>query len=190
MMPTARTARGNRIGLAFLGLLLLAGGAAALLAGQGVLGTRYRDAPLLTGWEDRWVDSRAWVWPVIGAVAALVTLLCLRWLLVQVRRDGVGSLQLEADRRRGATRVDARLLERAVSEEVGDYPGVLRASAQLAGQAGAPELHLTVALREGADLPAVRRRIDEEAVANLRGALEVDRLPLLLTLRLDVAKAA
>jgi hypothetical protein len=60
----------------------------------------------------------------------------------------------------------------------------------LAGQAGAPELHLTVALREGADLPAVRRRIDEEAVANLRGALEVDRLPLLLTLRLDVAKAA
>jgi hypothetical protein len=189
MMPTRRTARGNHVGLTVVGVVLLAAGLAGVAVGTGAVGTKRSHSDVLTRWETGWVAARGWVSPAVAAAAAVVALLCLRWLLVQVRRDGFGGVQLETDRRHGDTDVASRVLERTVADEISEYPGVARASARLAGVPTGPELHLTVGLRAGADIAGLRARIDDEAVVRLCQALETERLPLLLTLQLDVAKA-
>ncbi len=189
-MATVRTARGNRIGLVVIGVLLVLAGLAILACSQGYLGAANEHARVLTGAEGRWVAARSWVWPVIGAVGFVVALLCLRWLIVQLRRDGVGALQLEEDLKAGTTSVPTSVVASAVTAEIEDYAGVSRASATFAGSPTRPELRLTVSLRERADLPAVRTRVEDEAIVHVTEALEIGTLPLLLVFRLDVAKPA
>lgn len=188
-MTTARTGRGNRYGLAVVGLLLTAGGAAALTVGLGVLGTSRAHTPLLTPTQTRYVHAHGWFWPAVAVVAGIAALACLRWLLAQTRRERVGVLNLETDRRRGATRIHPGVATDALEAEVVTYPGVTHARAHLTGSPTQPELALTVAAEKDADLANLRTLIHTGAVAHLRAALEQDRLPTRLTLRLDAARA-
>jgi hypothetical protein len=188
-MTTARAGRGNRYGLTVVGLLLTAAGAAALTVGLGVFGTTRQHTPLLTAAQTRYVHSHGWFWPAVAIVAAGTAFACLRWLLVQTRRDRVGVLHLETDRRRGATRIQSRIATDALETEIATYPGVTRARAHLTGSPSQPELALTVAAERGADLADLRTLIHTDAVAHLRAALEQERLPTRLILRLDTARA-
>jgi hypothetical protein len=201
--PAARTpnrpAALNRSLLSLVGLILLLGGAFVLAAGLGLLPSRLgpvtlpgRAASLLpAGLTLPWWASWATV-----VVAAVVALLCLRWLVAQLsRRPATQTWRLtrhraatgETEQPAGTTRMDAAAAAAAVAADVESYTGVDRASAVLSGDRSHPELHLTVATTDDADVRDLRHRIDTHALPRLRQALELDSLPAELLLRVGVA---
>ena len=100
MPNTRRTARGNRVGLGLLGLILLVAGAAILIRSTGLFGGILGPPgePVYSDATVAWVhDQRPWLWLTIAAVGVLVALLALRWLLVQLRSDRLGRLMLDTD---------------------------------------------------------------------------------------------
>ncbi|WP_163572353.1 hypothetical protein [Fodinicola feengrottensis] len=56
----------------------------------------------------------------------------------------------------------------AVGNEIADYAGVWRATARLTGRPAHPRLVLKVTVEPGADLGAVRRQVESEAIAHVR----------------------
>lgn len=174
----------NRVLLALLGLLLLAGGVMTLVRSFDGFGATLADDPLLGGPQERLFDEYSpWAWIAVAAVAALVALLALRWLLAQLRTDRVGNLDLEPDDRRGTTTLHPGAVTTAVCEEIESYRGVRSASARLLHDPRRPELVLHVDLDPRADIAATRRRIEADAVAHTRQALDLDELPTRLVLR-------
>ena len=170
----------------------IAQGVAVEVGEQGGLMSSRRPGhrPLLSAPETDYVHSAAWFWPVAGVAAALLALLCLRWLLTQLRTERVGTLQLEPDRTHGGTRIGGGVLTDAVEAEVSGYQGVHRVRARLTNDPAEPALYLTINTQRGTDLHRLRTRIQDKAIPHLREALELDRLPTQLTLRLDTAHPA
>ena len=168
--PTARTARGNRIGLGLTGIVLL--------PAAGIC------------WPDRWAPSArsrprdpvyAGRHRRLGArssgrgcgsrsprSAVVVGILALRWLLVQLRSDSLGRVVVDSDRTSepGSGRADlpAQAVAGAVGREIDTYPGVSRVHAGLTGRPDEPELRLRITVDPDADLARVRRRITGEAI--------------------------
>ena len=180
---TRRTARGNRIGLGLLGLVLLITGGAILVRSTGLFGgilgpageSVYSDTT--AGWVH---DQRPWLWLTIAAVGVLVALLALRWMLVQLRSDRLGRLMVDTDHTdvpaSGRADVPAGAVTTAVGEEVDAYRGVQKVRVALTGRPDQPELRLTVTADPDADLSRLRRRITGEALAHARSSLDTDRL--------------
>ncbi|MBQ1081899.1 hypothetical protein [Nocardiopsis sp. B62] len=178
-----RTARGNRQGLALVGVVLTSVGAVVPLlvygpfdslpsgvAGETLGSVVGRLSPHL---------SAPWVPYAAAALAVVVTVLSLRWLLVQGRTARVSSLRLdEGDR--GRTDVAARAACSALAREIGGYAGVRRGRAQLTESPNEPCLHLDLVLAEDADPVAVWRRCRDEALVRLRLSLGLERLPTVL----------
>jgi hypothetical protein len=194
-MASSRTRRGNRLGLGLVGTVLVVGGAAAVARGDGLFGAAGLDTnpgsantPLLSSSETRYIHQAGWFWPAVAAVAIVVALLCLRWLIVQTRVERTGDLQLEPDRTHGGTIIDTGALVDTVEDEIAAYAGVARARGRLVGDLTHPQLHLVVDLHEGADPAHIRERISEGALRNLRQALELDALPARITLRVDASR--
>lgn len=175
-----RTARGNRLGLAVVGAVLLVAGLAALARGLDLLPGGARSP--VTGQAARDLADRAWFWPVVAAVLILVTLLALRWLAVQTRADELRVLRLEPDPGRGATRLPARAVTGAVQTDVAASPYLRRADASLGGSSARPRLYLAADLSAGADPGAALERI-REAVDRSRQALERPRMPAVVQIR-------
>ncbi|GAA3753245.1 hypothetical protein HDA32_004491 [Spinactinospora alkalitolerans] len=174
-----KSARGNRWGLAVLGLPFLACGAAALATGLGVFGAGLARATLLSDAAAGQLQ-RPWVPYVAAAVAVLVALLALRWLIVQGRTDAVARLRMEPDPASGTTELSAGAARGVFEDEVGDYPGVRRARARMTESSVRPHLRLDLTLNDDADAAAVWRRVRSEALENLRTALELERLPAVI----------
>ncbi|GAA1094320.1 hypothetical protein NE857_01530 [Nocardiopsis exhalans] len=183
-----RTARGNRQGLALMGVLLLAAGAVVPLLVYGpfprfaagsadeTLGSvAGQAAPLL---------AAPWIPYAVAALAVLAVVAALRWLLVQGRSARVSSLHL-AEGDGGRTDVVARAACKALASEISAYPGVRRGRAQLTESPREPCLLLDLVLAEDADPVAVWQRCRNEALARLRLSLDLDRLPTVL--RISVA---
>lgn len=177
------TNRLNRGLLLGLGLVLLLGGAAAVLTGLGVFGRERADSPVLgpgvTGFAE---DQRYWFWPLVALAALGLGLLALWWLLRQGRTADVGELELEPDRSRGGTRLSGTALTGAVAAEIETYRGVADANVRLLGNRASPRLSLRVRLDGRADPGEIRRRIEAQAVAHAREVLGDDRLPVRLEL--------
>lgn len=187
MASPNRPARLNRTLLAVVGIILLAGSAFALLTAFGVLRLLRRDQPL----TPPILSLPTWASYVAVVAAVLLGLLCLRWLIAQTQRQPkTGVWRLEDEPSGGATRLDAQSAVDPLVEEVESYPGVHRASARLSGTASRPMLHLVVGCEDTADITALRRRIDSEAVPRLRQALDLPVLPADLLLRLDDGTSA
>ena len=179
-----RTARGNRLGLALVGAALLLAGVAGLIRGlgwwPGVFGAAQSG---VTEQSSRFAAEQGdWFWPVLAAVLVLIGLLALRWLLVQARTGSVRTLRLEQDSRRGTTTVPARVVTAALTADLADGVPLRRVNAGLTGSPTRPRLHLSAALPAGADPVSARARIGE-ALWRQRRALEVDRLPTVVTMR-------
>ncbi|WP_163512346.1 alkaline shock response membrane anchor protein AmaP [Fodinicola acaciae] len=168
-----RVDRVNRIVLGLLGLALLGGGGFGLF-----LGFRRSDV-LATG-----LPRGVWLWPSVAGVAVVLALLGLWWALAQLRTDRVSRLELAVDPAAGSTTLLSRALLDAVGNEIADYPGVWRATARLAGRPSRPLLVVRVTVEPGADLGAVRHRVEAEAIAHARAALETD-----IPVRLEFAMA-
>jgi len=186
---TSRTDRTNRAVLALLGLLLLAAGVLGALLGFGVFGRRRQSEPVLaTAVTDFVETNERWFWPVVAVVAVVLGLLALRWLAVQLRSARISGLDLEPQSSQGHPLVKSGAVTQALTEEVEGYRGVDGARARIRGKTSTPELVLDVSLVERADLDAVRRRIEEQAVAHARQALSAESMPVRLRLKLAAAR--
>jgi hypothetical protein len=162
----------NRILLSLLGLLLLAGGVAGILAGTGVLGADVPDRRVLSGeFVDLVRENATWLWPAAALVGVLLALLALRWLLGQLRTDRIDELDLTDERNVGEVRLQAGALTDAVVDAVEDCPGVDSASARLIRRKRRETLLVHVRLADRADLAAARRTLAEGPLADLRSAL-------------------
>jgi hypothetical protein len=181
---TPRTRRTNRVVLALLGLLLAAAGAAGLAAGLGAFGDDVRTRTVIPPATRDWVSRHDWFWILVAAGCILVALLALRWLLAQTSTNRIGALELESDRRPGRTVMTARALTDAVADEIGSYRGVRGSSAGLLGDRAAPTLLVRATLDGRADPAEVRTRIQTDALAHARHALDAPDLPVRLELRL------
>ena len=183
-----RIARGNRLGLVLVGLVLLIAATYTLLRGTGQLAGMPANDPVVPASLREYTKNVWWYWPAIAAGAGVVALLALRWLLVQLRTDRLNTLTLEADER-GATHVDARALSAAVADEVASLPGVRHARATVADTGKGAELHLTVIADENTDVDHLRIGA-LTSVIDARHALQGLTLPAVVDIRLRGGRRA
>jgi hypothetical protein len=175
--------RTNRVMLLVLAVLLIAAGlgagAASLIFGTAAQHSRLMDNPV-----GHFIGSQgAWFWPVAAAVAAILVVLALRWLLALLfSTDRSGDLPIRSPGQAGHTTLAAGALTEAVAEEIETYLGVDSARARLIGSGLDPELVVTATLEETADLTAVRQRIETGALTHARSALDNPSLPIQLHL--------
>jgi hypothetical protein len=187
LAPTSRapsTRRANRTVLALLGVVLLAAGAAGIAAGTGLFGDGVRTNMVIPQDTRDWVAAHDWFWLAVAAGSILIALLALRWLLAQTSTNRLRQLDVESDRSAGRTVLSVAAVTDAVAAEIGSYRGVDGASAHLLGARGAPTLLVHATLDGRGDPAEIRTRIQTEAVAHVRQALDVPDLPVRLELRL------
>jgi len=183
-----RTARGNRLGLALIGLLMLTAGGYTVARSRGLLASGQDQDSLYTTAQARWVDSHTWIWIAVAAAAVLTGLLALRWLAVQSRLDRIQHLHVDDDSN-GRTSMPANILTEAIEDDILAHPGVTRVRAVLTGTVAEPVLDLTVHIADGTVLADVRNTIITSAVPAGRCALDTERLPTLLQLTVGLRRA-
>lgn len=174
----------NAVVLTVLALALVGVGAYGLARGYGAFGDARAADPLLTDDVRDFVSRNSdWFWPLAAVLALLVAWLGLRWLLAQLSTAAVAHLPVRADGP-GRTELLASGATSALARDIEGYPGVRSASARLVGDHPVPEVSVTVDVHDDADIPAVRRRIEEHALVRFRGALELATLRSQIHLRL------
>jgi hypothetical protein len=171
-----RVVRANRVIIGLIGLILLLAGVAGLLAGFGVFGSTLKNEAVLSGRVDRFTE-RAWFWPTLAALTAIIALLALWWLIAQLRTDRLRGIDLRPSGRDGQTYLRGDAITDAIEKEVESYRGVSRTRARLSGTHTAPRLTLIVTLDGRVSAGEVRHRVEEQALDHARRALKTDSLP-------------
>jgi MFS family permease len=189
MMHADRTSRWV---LGLLGLLLLAAGIAGLLAGTGVFGgTDDQDHLLANPIAEFIGDNSMWFWPVVALVCAIIAVLALLWLIaVLTPAPRTGTLLIPGDRSAGRTTLKSGALTDALTSEVAAYRGVHSARAWVDGAPTTPRLNLAIGIDENADLVMLRHRIETEALARARQALDSSDLPIHLEMSITAHRAS
>jgi hypothetical protein len=201
---TSRTARGNRIGLGVVGVLLLAAGGYALARSLGAFGREQADAPVYSERTASWIHAQQpWIWITLAALGVIVALLALRWLLVQLRTERLGRIAMDTgldtalgadpdahpddagDVAAGRTALPTSALTAAIGQEIDSYPGVRAVTVHVAGRPDRPELRLEVTIDADADPARIRTRIVDEAISHARAALDTQFLPTQLLLAVN-----
>lgn len=184
--------RTNRVVLAVFGLLVLAVGVAGLIASLGGFGTAFQQKALFTNRVSRYIGEQgSWLWPVIAVACALVAVLMLRWIYVLITStDRADDIVIRGDHDAGRTVLRPEALAAAVRDEITTYHGVSSAKARVLGDPGDTRLIVTVAVFSTADIPALRQRIETQALAHARQALGKSDLPIRLFLDVSQAQAS
>lgn len=179
--------RTNRIALILFGLLVLLAGAAGITASTGVFGTAFSKRPLFANHVSTYVGQHgSWVWSAAAAVCLLIALLALRWIVaLLISTDRAGDIPIPVSSHEGTTILQPTALTGALTREVGAYHGVDTARGRLIGDASAPEIVIAVTASQSADLHALHRRIETEALAHTRQALGKTDLPVHLHLHVS-----
>ncbi|HZB30958.1 MAG TPA: alkaline shock response membrane anchor protein AmaP [Streptosporangiaceae bacterium] len=179
-----RTARGNRIGLTIVGLALIAAAVVALARGLGLWPGLLGDAadPVTNQRVRAFAADHLWFWLALLAVAILIALLALRWLIAQTRTESIGAIRLEPDSRHGRTTLPAATLTAALRNDLEESPYLRRTRATLNGHPARPRLAMAVTLEPDADPAAAEQRV-REALARLRQAMETDHLTTIIEIR-------
>ena len=169
-----RATRGNRTGHALLGLPLLLTGAAVLARSAGLYGGP-ATAPIYPAAAQRYIHDHDWIWPAVAAAAIIIGLACLRWLIIQPRRDLLRRVRLDSDHHdqagAGRTILPADAVTDLISSDLEAQRGVQRASAALSGHPDQPELWLTVTAAADINLARLRDHLTSELLPNLRTSL-------------------
>jgi hypothetical protein len=176
--------RTNRTMLLLLAMLLIAAGVGAGAASVGAFGTTIRHSELMANPTGDFIGAQgAWLWPVVAAVAAILVLLALRWLLALLfSTDRAGDLPIPSAGSAGRTTLAGGALTEAVAQEIESYRGVTSARARLIGDPAGPELVVTVTVEESADFAAARQRIETGALTHARTAIGNPSMPAQLDL--------
>lgn len=182
------TVRANRAVLALFGLLMLLGGAFALLAGLGVFGPRLESQFVLPPSLDEFVARSPWFWSAVAAIAVLVAVLSFRWLSIQVRSDRLSAILIPGDGTTGSTSLDASAFTEALETEISGYRGVTGVSAHLSGNPHRYRATVRVSLDGRIDAGEIQDRIVGQALPMAREALSVPDLPC--RLEFDLPKVA
>ncbi len=194
------TDRTNRLLLGIVGFLAFAIGTAGLLAAGGIFTESFAHRRLADNRVWRYFsDQGDWLWPTIAAVAFVVMLLGVIWLLrllfatdrtaeITIRsraRIGPAGDRPEADTvtTPGGTTLRASALTSALVAEIQSYHGVTAARARVLGDPVDPTLALDVTVSRRADVPALVERVEREAIGHARAALQRTALPV----QLDIA---
>lgn len=175
-------ARGNRIGLTLLGLALLLAGTALLAQSRGLFGHHTSTQAIYPPAAQRYVHTHSWIWAAVAAAAIIIGLLCLRWLLVQPRRDRLRRARLDHEPGAGRTVLLTGELGHVIGDDLATLPGVRSSAAQLAGSPDHPDLWLSITTDADADLAAPRQHLTSELLPSLRGALNQPDLAAYLRL--------
>ena len=142
-----------------------------------------RSVSVLTDDIRSYPEQYAWFWWAVAAVLLVIALLALRWLLIQLRTDRVGSLSIDRSGQ-GETMLRGGALTHAVEEDVESFRGVRRASASLRGRPDRPTCRIVVDLDGRGNVGDVRDQVESTAVPHLRQALEDQDVPVDVRLRL------
>ncbi|MCT9929152.1 hypothetical protein N5079_02840 [Planotetraspora sp. A-T 1434] len=147
---------GNRIGIALVGLALLAGGVCALAVREDHPKVRLAEL-------GAFFAQNAWARPLAAAVAMLLALITTRWLLVALGWGRCGS----------RTGTGTAMLGVALK----GIEGVGRIQVRLVGD---KRMRVSVSLLRRADLHEVIGRLDGQAISRVRGAVDREGLPALV----------
>lgn len=186
----------NRLLLTILGLLALAVGTLGLIAGFGGFGQRLAHRRLFDNTASHYIGRNGdWIWILAAIVALIILILPLRWLyLLLFRTDRADSVTVASPNTEqqvgGQTVLMSTALSDAVAAEINSYRGVGAARARVLSDPGDPHLVVTVAIERGADVAALRNRIDHEALAHARAALDRPELPVQLDITIAKTTAS
>ncbi|SEM72381.1 hypothetical protein [Nonomuraea pusilla] len=184
-----RTGRGNRWGLAVVGLVLAVLGGLTLARGLGGFSARAAGTPVVDAGVRSWFAANSpWIWWAVTAVALVVALLGLRWLFAQGRGEALGSYRIERGAA-GVTDLSASGMAEAVAADVARSPAVLSADAGLAGRSGRPEVRLRVVADERWPMSELSEHLSRVALPHMRDALEADRVPAVARVSLEPSPA-
>ncbi|HEY3956288.1 MAG TPA: alkaline shock response membrane anchor protein AmaP [Streptosporangiaceae bacterium] len=180
--------RTNRFALGLFGLLILLAGAVAMTASVGGFGTAFSGRALFDNRASSYIGANGtWVWAAVAFVCLLLFLAALRWLLVLlVSTDRAGDITIPGSKDQGTTILPPAALTGALAGEIESYHGVDAAKGRVIGEASDLQVVLTVTAAQTADLPALRRRLETQALAHARRALGQAGLPI--QLELDVSR--
>ena len=166
----------NSTVLTLLAIVLLAAGGYGLARGYGALGDARAADPVLDDDLRDFVSRNAdWFWPLAAVLALLTSWRGLRWLLAQISTPTGSRLPVSADGA-GRTELTASGATAALARDIEEYAGVRSARARMVSDHPSPEVEITVDVHDDADVPTIRRRIEEHALARLRSALELQEL--------------
>ena len=73
----------------------------------------------------------------------------------------------------------------AVTDEISDYHGITGARGRILGEASRPTLALDVSASRRADLPALIERIQRDALAHARSALDKDDMRAIVNISVN-----
>ncbi len=164
----------NRILLVLLALILLGLGAYGLARGYDALGADQADEPLLVEPVRDWVGRNGNLfWPAVFVISIVVAYLALRWLLAQFFAPRLTEIDVTTDGSNGTTRLRAAGAAQALADDIEGYGEVSSATARLVSDGERPEVDVKVDVHDDADLPALRDKIEEQALARFSRALEV-----------------
>lgn len=164
----------NRVLLLLFSLLLLGVGAYGLARGYDAFGADQADEPLLVDSVRDWVGRNDNVfWPVVFVVCVVVVYLSLRWLLAQFVPPRLTEVDLTTEGSKGSTRLRASGAAHALAQDIEGYREVSSATARLVNDGERPEVDVKVDVHDDADLPALRDKIEEQALPRFSQALEV-----------------
>lgn len=182
--------RFNRFALTLFGLLLLAAGGGAMAASVGGFGAAYARLPLFGNKVSSYIGAHGdWAWWAAAGVALILALLALRWIAaLLISTDRAGDLPLPGSKDHGTTVMQPGALTGALTGEILTYHGVSAANCRIIGDPASPLIVLTVTAAPAADLPALRQRVETQAIAHARQALANPGLPVQLDL--DIARRA
>ncbi|MBQ0865053.1 alkaline shock response membrane anchor protein AmaP [Streptomyces smyrnaeus] len=183
----------NRVLTVLVGLVLLALGLAVLFAGldlprrwnvtmpSGWPWTRPRDVVLSDADRTRWTDE-GWWWPVALAVLAVLFLLCVWWLLAQLRRQRLDEVLIDSRDGEGAT-LRARAMEDVIAAEAESQPGVDRARVALTGRRRQPRARIGLVLTAHAEPGPAVHRLRREAIGHAMTSAGLESLPAEVRMR-------
>ncbi|MET9339534.1 hypothetical protein [Nonomuraea sp. NPDC003804] len=184
------TGRGNRTGLAVLGLLFVVGGGLALARGLRVLPQDWAPAaePLVgRPVIDFFARYSPWIWWALAVLAVIVALVGMRWLVAQGRTDTLGEIRVDSGTE-GETTVAAQAVAKAASTELCALPSVQAARATLAGDRDRPRLRLRVTADDRVPISVLRHQLATVTVPHVMQALATDLLPAVA--RVDLERPA
>jgi hypothetical protein len=171
----------NRLIMIVLGAIFLAIGGAIIAANTGVFASGFPQRTLLENPAVSWIGGHStWFWPIAAAAATVLGVLAALWL-VKILRGPPKTHDVSIDGS-ARTTVGATALRDALTNEIQSYRGVDAARVRVYGDSIQPRLGVKVNLTADARVAEVRRRIEQQALAHAREALDAPKMPVTLDL--------